>query len=169
MKPHRKPSHGTRSRHCRGVHRRGSGWVIVPVILFVLTPAPAFSLPPTPIPFPAQFQTEPHPLDTFLTDILNFQNPTGIRGTVRTLDMDGPVLWLNWAERSDDAPGFTTGWTLVPGEALLAIHPRPSDALIDLRTLRNGTAVELVIQRDSEGKRRILSFRDMSRPPKVPL
>ncbi len=162
------PSHGTRVRPRRGGHRHLPGLMIVPVILFVLATAPpAHSIPPTSL--PAQFQTEPHPLDTFLTDILNFQNPTGIRGTVRTLDLDGPVLWLNWAERSDDAPGFQTGWRIVPGEALLAVHPRPSDSLIDLRTLRNGDAVELVIQFDAEGKRRILSFRDMSQPPKVPL
>ena len=84
--------------------------------------------------------------------------------------MDGPVLWLNWIERSDDEPGFETGWYGVPGEALLAVHPRLSDPLIDLRTLRNGDAAELVIQRDSGGgKRRILSFRDMSRSPSVPL
>ncbi len=126
---------------------------------------PARAVPPA----PAQFQTEPHPLDTFLTDILNFTHPTGIRGTVRMVDLDGPVLWLNWAERSDDAPGFGTGWYVVPGDALLAVHPRPSDALVDLRALRKGDAVELVIQRDAGGKRRILSFRDPSRPPQVPL
>ena len=35
--------------------------------------------------------------------------------------------------------------------------------------LQKGTAVELIIQLDSEGKRRILSFRSMSEPPEVPL
>ena len=168
MTPYGNPSHGTRVRHRRGARLHMPGLVIVPVILFVLTTAlPAHSIPPTPS--PAQFQTEPHPLDTFLTDILNFTNPTGIRGTVRMRDMDGPVLWLNWAERSDNAPSFETGWYVVPGDALLAVHPRPSNSLIDLRTLRKGDAVELIIQRDSAGKRRVLSFRDLSQPPKVPL
>ena len=120
-------------------------------------------------PIVTQAQTEPHPLDTFLTDILNFTNPTGIRGTVRYIDFDGLVIWLNWEQRSDDAPLFQAGWKLVPGEALLAVHPRTSNSIIDLRTLRNGTAVELIIQLDSEGKRRILSFRDTSQPPEVPL
>lgn len=113
-------------------------------------------------------QTEPHPMDTFLTDVLNFTNPTGIRGTVRYIDFDGPVLWLNWHQRSSD-PSFEMGWHTVPGEAMLAVHPHDSESIVDLRTLRKGTAVELIIQLDSEGKRRILSFRSMSQPPKVPL
>ena len=124
--------------------------ILVWVLLVVLAPAPIL----------AQHQTEPHPLDTFLTDILNFTNPTGIRGTIRYIDLDGPVLWLNWHQRSDDTPLFETGWQAVPGEAILAVHPHTSDSMVDLRALRNGTAVELIIQLDSEGKRRILSFRD---------
>ncbi len=126
------------------------------MLLVVLTPAPTIA------------QTEPHPLDTFLTDILNFTNPTGIRGTIRYIDFDGPVLWLDWHQRSGD-PSFEMGWHPVPGEAMLAVHPRDSEPIVDLRALRTGTAVELIIQLDSEGKRRILSFRSMSEPPKVPL
>ena len=131
-------------------------YLLVAVLLVVLAPAPAIA------------QTEPHPLDTFLTDILNFTNPTGIRGTIRYIDFDGPVLWLNWHQRSVD-PSFAMGWQAVPGEAMLAVHPRPADGIVDLRSLKNGTAVELIIQLDSEGKRRILSFRPMSQPRDVPL
>lgn len=136
------------------------------VMLVVLAPAPLLL---SPAPTWAQFQTEPHPLDTFLTDILNFKRPTGIRGTVRSVDFDGPVLWLNWEQRSRDTPLFETGWEPVPGDAMLAVHPHPTDPIVDVRALRNGTAVELIIQLDAEGKRRILSFRDMSQPPEVPL
>ena len=137
--------------------RAGSGpSLLALVLLVVLGPAPAIA------------QTEPHPLDTFLTDILNFTNPTGIRGTIRYIDFDGPVLWLNWHQRSGD-PSFAMGWQAVPGEAMLAVHPRPDDDIVDLQSLSNGTAVELIIQLDSEGKRRILSFRPMSQPRDVPL
>ncbi|MYD31663.1 MAG: hypothetical protein F4201_06070 [Nitrospira sp. SB0677_bin_15] len=130
--------------------------LLILVLLVVLTPAPAIA------------QTEPHPLDTFLTDILNFTKPTGIRGTVQYIDFDGPVLWLNWHQRSGD-PSFEMGWHPVPGEAMLAVHPHDLDSIVDLRTLRKGTAVELIIQLDSDGKRRILSFRRMSEPRDVPL
>ncbi len=131
-------------------------YLLVAVLLVVLGPAPAVA------------QTEPHPLDTFLTDILNFTNPTGIRGTIRFIDFDGPVLWLDWHERADD-PSFKMGWHPVPGEAMLAVHPHDAESIVDLRTLKMGTAVELIIQLDSEGKRRILSFRRMSQPRDVPL
>ena len=63
------------------------------VLLVVLVPAPTL----------AQHQTEPHPLDTFLTNVLNFTRPTGIRGTIRSIDFDGPVLWLNWHQRADES------------------------------------------------------------------
>ena len=116
------------------------------VFLIGLAPAPTW----------AQHQTEPHPLDTFLTDVLNFTKPTGIRGTIRYIDFDGPVLWLNWHQRSGD-PSFEMGWHPVPGEAMLAVHPRASESIVDLRAPGKGTAVELIIQLDSEGKRRILS------------
>ena len=89
------------------------------------------------VPAPAVAQTEPHPLDTFLTDVLNFTKPTGIRGTVRYIDFDGPVLWLNWHQRSGD-PSFEMGWHTVPGEAMLAVHPRDTDSIVDLRALRKG-------------------------------
>ena len=130
--------------------------LLTAMLLVVLTPVPTIA------------QTEPHPLDTFLTDVLNFTKPTGIRGTVRYIDFDGPVLWLNWHQRSGD-PSFEMGWHPVPGEAMLAVHPHDLDSIVDLRTLRKGTAVELIIQLDSEGKRRILSFRPMSQPRDVPL
>ena len=142
-----------KNRDSRGL---AGPYLLVAVLLVVLGPAPAVA------------QTEPHPLDTFLTDILNFTNPTGIRGTVRYIDFDEPVLWLNWHQRSGD-PSFEMGWHPVPGEAMLAVHPHDLDSIVDLRTLRKGIAVELIIQFDSEGKRRILSFRSMSQPRDVPL
>ena len=55
------------------------------------------------------FENEPHPLDTFLTNILNFKEPTGIRGTFRYIDLEGTIIWLDWKERSDDRPYFQIG------------------------------------------------------------
>ena len=129
------------------------------VLLVVLAPAPTL----------AQHQTEPHPLDTFLTNVLNFTNPTGIRGTIRYIDLrrTGPLVELASTRRRSAV--IRNGMAHGPGEALLAVHPHPSESIVDLRALRNGTAVELIIQLDSHGKRRILSFRAMSRPPDVPL
>lgn len=114
----------------------------------------------------AQFQTEPHPLDSFLSDILDFQKPTGIRGTLRYIDLEGQIIWLNWEARSDDRPFFQSEWKPVPGEATLAVHPKDLKQFNELQRFGKGSAIEMVIQLDPEGKRRILSYHDLSLPPK---
>ncbi|MEX2493289.1 MAG: hypothetical protein WD425_16175 [Nitrospirales bacterium] len=117
----------------------------------------------------AQFETEPHPLDTFIKGITNFSEPTGVRGTLRYIEKDRETLWLNWEQRSDDGPLFTTGWKLVPGEATLAVQPRDSEQWEKLSGLSKGLPLEMVIQQDGKGNRHILSYQDLSAPPKIPL
>ena len=115
------------------------------------------------------FETEPHPLDTFLDHILDFHEPTGIRGKLRYVEIDAQTVWLDWEERSDDRPLFSTSWKFVPGEATLAVHPTDTTQLEQLRILPKGTALEMIIKEDGKGHRHILSYRDMTIPPKVPL
>ncbi len=114
-------------------------------------------------------EPEPHPLDRFLTDILNFREPTGIRGTVRYIDKAEQNLWLNWEQRSDDRPSFSTDWRLVPEGTTLLVYPQNSAQFEKLENIEKGTPVEMVIQLDSEGHRRILSYQDLSQPRKIPL
>ena len=121
------------------------------------------------LPGHAQFETEPHPLDTFLKSVLDFSEPTGIRGTFRFWDPEEQVLWLNWESRSDDRPLFITGWKIVPGEATLAVHPTSPDQIQAIKQLSKGAGIEVVIQLDHEGKRRIRSFQDLTLSRKVPL
>ncbi|MGD9849712.1 MAG: hypothetical protein AB7T38_00460 [Nitrospirales bacterium] len=108
-------------------------------------------------------------MDTFIKGITNFSEPTGIRGTLRYIEKDRETLWLDWEQRSDDGPLFTTGWKLVPGEATLAVQPRDSEQWEKLSDLSKGLPLEMVIQDDGKGHRHILSYQDLSVPPKVPL
>ncbi len=117
----------------------------------------------------AQLETEPHPLDNALSNILNFKNPTGIRGILRYIDLENTTIWLNWHERSDDRPFFKTQWQPVPGDAMLAVHPINLGQFNELRQFSKGSPIEMVIQLDSEGKRRILSYHDLSHPPQIPM
>jgi hypothetical protein len=122
------------------------------------------------IPFPAPaLEPEPHPLDTFLTAILNFREPTGIRGTLRYIDKEEQGIWLNWEQRSDDRPLFDTGWKLVPEGTTLLVYPQDSAQYQELEPLKKGTTIEMVIQLDEKGHRRILSYQDLSQGRKIPL
>ena len=114
-------------------------------------------------------EPEPHPLDTFLTAILNFREPTGIRGTVRYIDKEEQGIWLNWEQRSDDRPLFDTGWKLVPEGTTLLVYPKDSAQYQELEPMAKGTPIEMVIQFDQNGHRRILSYQDLSQGRKVPL
>ena len=122
------------------------------------------------LPFPtAALETEPHPLDTFLTNILNFREPTGIRGTVRYIDKAEQNIWLNWEQRSDDRPSFVTDWKMVPEGTTLLVFHQDSHQYQELEHIAKGTPIEMVIQIDSDGHRRILSYQDLSQPRKFPL
>jgi hypothetical protein len=114
-------------------------------------------------------EPEPHPLNTFLTDILNFREPTGIRGTVRYIDKAEQNIWLNWEQRSDDRPLFDTGWKLVPEDTTLLVYPQNPAQYQELEPMAKGTPIEMVIQFDKKGHRRILSYQDLSQPRKIPL
>jgi len=114
-------------------------------------------------------EPEPHPLDIFLTDILNFREPTGIRGTVRYIDKAEQNIWLNWEQRSDDRPLFDTGWKLVPEDTTLLVYPQDPAQYQELEPLAKGTPIEMVIQFDQKGHRRILSYQDLSQGRKIPL
>ena len=117
----------------------------------------------------AQVDSAPDPFDSFLKDVLDFHEPTGIRGTLRYIERDEQIIWLNWEERFDDRPLFQTGWQSIPGEATLAVRPANAEQFSALQELPNGTRLELIIQANEQGHRRILSFQDRSTSPKVPL
>ncbi len=122
----------------------------------------------SPVPTTA-LEPAPHPLDTFLTNILNFREPTGIRGTIRYIDEGEKNIWLNWEQRSDDRPDFNDGWKLVPEGTTLLVYPQDSRQYGELKPIAKGTPIEMIIQIDPEGHRRILSYQDLSQGRKFPL
>ncbi len=142
----------------KGTVSFSSWWRVVVLLGVMVYPFPATALEPA-----------PHPLDTFLTNILNFREPTGIRGTVRYIDKAEKNIWLDWEQRSDDRPDFNNGWELVPEGTTLLVYPENSAQYQELEPLAKGTPIEMVIQLDPEGHRLILSYQDLSQPRKIPL
>ncbi len=126
-------------------------WGTIILLGFIFFPIPTHALEPA-----------PHPLDTFLTDILNFREPTGIRGTVRYIDKAEKNIWLDWEQRSDDSPDFNDGWKLVPEGTTLLVYPQNSGQYEELEPIAKGTPIEMIIQMDPGGHRRILSYQDLS-------
>ncbi|GJL51356.1 MAG: hypothetical protein NPIRA01_25830 [Nitrospirales bacterium] len=114
-------------------------------------------------------ETEPHPLDTFLDHVLDFQEPTGIRGKLRYIEVEEEIIWLDWEARSDDGPFFKKDWQLIPSDSILAVHPTAASQFEKLQALPKGTPLELIIKDDGKGHRHILSFHDMTTPSKVPI
>lgn len=138
-------------------HIQRLGWLVL-LLSILLAGSPSH----------AQLEPAPHPLDTFLGNILNFKEPTGVRGILFYIDKDEQVLWIRWQQRSEDRPLFRMGWQAVPGDATLALHPKDPTQFAELRQLPKGTAIECIIQAAEEGKRRIHSYQ-LASNPKVPL
>jgi hypothetical protein len=57
----------------------------------------------------------------------------------------------------------------VPEGTTLLVYPQDSAQYQELEPLAKGTPIEMVIQLDPEGHRRILSYQDLSQPRKIPL
>lgn len=115
----------------------------------------------------AQPELKPYPPDALLNGILDFREPTGLRGRVLYLDKKNQIIWLDWAQISVDRPKFEKSWKLVPNEWIIAVHPLNQSQFYDLQQMAKGTALEIVIQLDQEGLRRILSFQELALLPKI--
>jgi hypothetical protein len=115
----------------------------------------------------AQPEPNPYPPDSLLKGILDFHEPTAIRGRIPYIDKKKQNIWVDWAQLSVERPSFEKGWTLVPGEWTIAVQPLNQAQFYDLQQMAKGTVLELVIQVDQEGVRRILFFHELARLPKV--
>jgi hypothetical protein len=117
----------------------------------------------------AQAEIEPktYPPDALLKGILDFREPTGIRGRLLHVEQTKQIIWLEWAQVSVDSPLFQEDWKEVPNEWIIAVHPLNQSQFYTLQQIPKGTALEMVIQLDQEGSRRILFFQELSMLPKV--
>jgi len=137
---------------------KGGAYLILAVLLAVST-AHAQSERP--------LQPEPYPPDSLLKGILDFREPTAFRGKVFYINQTEQIIWVEWLQLSLDRPSFEKGWKLVPGEWTIAVQPLNQSQFYDLQQMAEGTVLELVIQLDHEGLRRILSFQELALLPKV--
>ncbi len=117
----------------------------------------------------AEIDLVPYPPDALLKGVLDFGEPTALRGEIFYIEPEKQTIWLDWVQVSEDRPFFEKKWQLVPGEWRIAVFPLNQAQFYQLQQLAKGTVLELVIQVDQEGLRRILSFQSIPGYPKVHL
>lgn len=57
----------------------------------------------------------------------------------------------------------------MPEDTTLLVYPQDSVQYKALEPMDKGTPIEMIIQFDQKGHRRILSYQDLSQPRKIPL
>ncbi len=126
---------------------------------------------------PARAQTAPDqetlpadrsPFDAYLQQ-LDFSRPTTIEGRVRFIDRGERAIWIDVNRRLEDQDSGRGVWQDVPGDLMLQLYPRDGAQFDLLTSYKPGTTLQMVIQQDREGRRFILSYRDPSAPPRLPL
>lgn len=126
---------------------------------------------------PARAQTAPDqetlpadrsPFDAYLQQ-LDFSRPTTIEGRVRFIDRGERAIWIDVNRRLEDQDSGRGVWQDVPGDLMLQLYPRDGAQFDLLTSYKPGTTLQMVIQQDREGRRLILSYRDPSAPPRLPL
>ncbi len=126
---------------------------------------------------PAQAQTAPDqeplpaersPFDSYLQQ-LDFSRPTSIEVRVRFIDRAERAIWVDVDRRFEVQDSGKGVWQDVPGDLMLQLYPRDGAQFDLLTAYRPGTPLQIVIQQDREGRRLILSYRESSDPPRLPL
>jgi hypothetical protein len=121
-------------------------WPFLFVLLLVLLPFRSGAQDPGPIP-PADLPPEIKiPLEQ-----MKFDRPTRIEGRVLYLDTYDDALWIEWTAVHDGGR-----WRPVPDERQFVVYPANSEMMATFKALPKGTILRMTIQRDQDGKRRVL-------------
>jgi hypothetical protein len=114
--------------------------------LLVLLPFLGATPDPEPIP-PADLPPEIRiPIEQ-----MKFDRPTRIEGRVLYLDTYDDALWIEWTAVHDGGR-----WLPVPDERQFVVYPANSEMMATFKALPKGTVLRMTIQRDKDGKRRVL-------------
>jgi hypothetical protein len=94
----------------------------------------------------------PDPVEDF-AEGLAFDAPTRIEGRLLTFDTYDPAIWIQWTHL------FQGGrWLAVKTETQLLVYPRDEAMMRFFRALEKGTALRMTVQRDGDGKRRVIEL-----------
>ena len=99
---------------------------------------------------------EAPPLPGFFDEIIRqmkFEQPTRIVGRFRSLDGYEDAVWIDWTHLYDG-----TGWRVVRSQAMFKVLPRDAGMMEFFRALKQGTSLNMTVQQDQDGNRRIIEL-----------
>lgn len=82
---------------------------------------------------------------------MRFDHATRIEGRLLGLDTYDDAIWIEWTAVHDG-----TRWHPIPDERQFVVYPANREMMATFKTLPKGTILRMTIQRDAEGKRRVL-------------
>jgi hypothetical protein len=107
-----------------------------------------------PVPGPAQEPLQPGDLppeiEVPITQ-MRFDHATRIEGRVLYLDTYDDALWIEWLRVHDGRQ-----WLSISDQRQFVVYPADPAMFATLKALPKGTVIRMTIQRDKDGKRRVL-------------
>jgi len=82
---------------------------------------------------------------------MRFDHATRIEGRVLYLDTYDDALWIEWTAVHDGGR-----WLSVPEERQFVVYPANAEMMATFKALPKGTVLRMTVQRDKDGKRRVL-------------
>jgi hypothetical protein len=88
---------------------------------------------------------------------------------VRFFDSSDGGLWLDWDAELAETPSGGRRWERIEGNYLVVFYPKDIAQREQIRSIPPGRVLQLVVQQDDQGRRRILFFDELTDSPKLPL
>ena len=88
-----------------------------------------------------------------IVEQMQFETPTRIAGRLLSFDPYDEAIWIRWTHRYERGR-----WIPVPAEIEFVVYPRETGMMEFFRALKPGTALRMTIQKDKDGKRRVLEL-----------
>ena len=82
---------------------------------------------------------------------MRFDHATRIEGRVLYLDTYDDAMWIEWLRVHDGRR-----WHSIPDERQFVVYPANKEMLASFKAFPKGTVLRMTIQRDRDGKRRVL-------------